>query len=86
MNTLSMASLANTKSAFTEIMNKPDPLSVRELEVLQLVARGALNQEIAQTRVILIDTVKHHYNVIPSGPWGMALSLLCWIHRSDCCS
>jgi LuxR family maltose regulon positive regulatory protein len=41
-----------------------DPLSERELEVLQLMARGALNQEIAQELVIVVDTVKRHVSHI----------------------
>jgi LuxR family maltose regulon positive regulatory protein len=39
-------------------------LSKRELEALQLLARGASNQEIAQDLVIAIDTVKHHISHI----------------------
>ncbi|HEX3642061.1 MAG TPA: LuxR C-terminal-related transcriptional regulator, partial [Ktedonobacteraceae bacterium] len=41
-----------------------DPLSVRELEVLQLMAQGASNQQIAQELVIAIDTVKRHVSHI----------------------
>src|SRR5260370_37660879 len=37
-----------------------DPLSERELEVLQLLAQGVSNQEIAQELVIAYDTVKRH--------------------------
>jgi len=43
---------------------QPEPLSTRELEVLQLLARGASNQEIAQELVIVIDTVKRHVSHI----------------------
>ena len=41
-----------------------DPLSERELEVLHLIARGDSNQEIAQTLVLAIDTVKRHVSNI----------------------
>ena len=37
-----------------------DPLSKRELEVLQMVAEGASNPEIARDLVISIHTVKKH--------------------------
>jgi len=37
-----------------------EPLSERELEVLQMLAHGASNQEIAETLVITLSTVKKH--------------------------
>ncbi len=37
-----------------------DPLSQRELEVLQLLAAGASNQEIATALVVAPGTVKLH--------------------------
>ena len=41
-----------------------EPLSERELEVLQLIANGASNQVIADVLVISIGTVKSHINHI----------------------
>ena len=41
-----------------------DPLSQRELEVLQLLARGASNQEIAMALVVTPGTVKLHVSHI----------------------
>ncbi len=37
-----------------------EPLSTRELDVLQQMAAGASNQEIAERLVITVDTVKRH--------------------------
>ncbi len=44
----------------------PEPLSERELQVLQLLAQGQSNQEIAQQLVIAYDTVKRHVSHILS--------------------
>jgi LuxR family maltose regulon positive regulatory protein len=41
-----------------------DPLSAREQEVLEVLAQGASNQEIAQTLVIAPNTVKRHVQTI----------------------
>jgi LuxR family transcriptional regulator, maltose regulon positive regulatory protein len=41
-----------------------EPLSERELEVLQLMASGASNQEIAETLVIALTTAKKHVSNI----------------------
>ena len=40
----------------------PEPLSDRELEILQLIATGHSNQEIADNLVIALSTVKSHIN------------------------
>jgi LuxR family maltose regulon positive regulatory protein len=40
----------------------PEPLSERELEILRLIAIGRSNQEIAETLVIAVSTVKTHIN------------------------
>jgi LuxR family maltose regulon positive regulatory protein len=37
-----------------------EPLSEREREVLELMATGASNQEIAETLIIAVNTVKRH--------------------------
>lgn len=39
-----------------------EPLTERQLEVLQLMAAGLSNQEIAETLVIAVSTVKRHIN------------------------
>ena len=44
--------------------NSPEPLSERELQILQLIAAGRSNQEIAENLVIAISTVKTHINRI----------------------
>ena len=41
-----------------------DPLSVRELEVLHLVAIGDSNYEIAEQLVVAVSTVKRHVSNI----------------------
>lgn len=44
----------------------PEPLSGREHEVLDLMAVGASNQEIAESLVITLDTVKRHVSNVLS--------------------
>jgi LuxR family transcriptional regulator, maltose regulon positive regulatory protein len=41
-----------------------DPLSVRELEVLHLIASGDSNYEIAEQLVVAVSTVKRHVSNI----------------------
>jgi len=50
----------------TQVQSLPQPLSERELQVLQLLSRGASNLEIAQDLVIAVDTVKRHVKHILS--------------------
>jgi DNA-binding NarL/FixJ family response regulator len=38
----------------------PEPLSGREIQVLQLIAAGSSNRQIAETLVIAEGTVKNH--------------------------
>jgi LuxR family maltose regulon positive regulatory protein len=48
----------------SKIPKLPEPLSVRELELLQLMADGLSNQEIADRLFITVGTVKSHANHI----------------------
>jgi DNA-binding NarL/FixJ family response regulator len=47
-----------------EAATRPDGLTARELEVLQLIARGMSNADIARTLVLSNATVKTHINRI----------------------
>ena len=38
----------------------PDPLTPRELEILQLVARGHTNRQIAERLIVAVGTIKVH--------------------------
>src|SRR5260370_8798661 len=58
----SMARVSVGEAAKTQLL--PEPLSERELQVLQILARGASNQEIAQELVIVLDPVKRHVSHI----------------------
>lgn len=53
-----------SKGTPSSIQNLVEPLSERELEILQLIAAGQSNKEIAQTLVIAPGTVKKHTNNI----------------------
>jgi LuxR family maltose regulon positive regulatory protein len=54
-------------SSTTPLHNPSDliePLTERELEILQLIAKGMTNQEIADHLVLTVGTVKtHNYNI-----------------------
>jgi LuxR family maltose regulon positive regulatory protein len=58
-------SLESTRSVLgSQSPTLVEPLSARELEVLQLIARGATNQEIAEELVLAVNTVKRHVSNI----------------------
>ena len=44
------------------VASLPEPLSERELEVLEMIASGASNQQIAERLVVSMSTVKSHIN------------------------
>lgn len=60
-NTADELKIQNLKSQITNLV---EPLSEREFEILQLIAAGQSNEEIAQTLVIAVGTVKKHINNI----------------------
>jgi ATP/maltotriose-dependent transcriptional regulator MalT len=47
-----------------------EPLTKRELEILQLIARGLSDREIAETLSIALNTAKKHASTI-YGKWGV---------------
>lgn len=64
--TASGVELADTIDMLVQVQPQTliEHLSDRELEVLNLIARGASNQEIAQKLVVTLSTVKTHINNI----------------------
>jgi LuxR family maltose regulon positive regulatory protein len=58
------ASQAKSMAKQTPVLPLFKPLSERERQVLQLLAQGRSNQQIAQTLVIALDTVKRHVSHI----------------------
>ena len=58
------ASRAKSMVKQTTVQSLLEPLSERELQVLQLLAQGRSNQQIAQELVIALDTVKRHVSHI----------------------
>ncbi len=58
------ASQAKSMAKQTTVQSLLEPLSERERQVLQLLAQGRSNQQIAQALVIALDTVKRHVSHI----------------------
>ncbi len=58
------ASQAKSMAKPTQVQPLFEPLSERERQVLQLLALGSSNQQIAQELVIALDTVKRHVSHI----------------------
>ena len=52
------------KSYSSPVQSLIDPLSQRELEVLQLIAQGLSNREISQKLFLALSTVKGHNRII----------------------
>jgi LuxR family maltose regulon positive regulatory protein len=59
-----LASQPKRTAKQTSAQSLLEPLSERELQVLQLMEKGASNQDIARELVIAIDTVKRHVSHI----------------------
>jgi ATP/maltotriose-dependent transcriptional regulator MalT len=62
LDSANQSTIANRQSPRSTLLI--EPLSDRELEVLQLIADGASNREIAQELVLAIGTVKKHISNI----------------------
>ncbi|NLN63865.1 MAG: response regulator transcription factor [Clostridiaceae bacterium] len=56
--------LEHSTSRIASVAKKNSILSSRELEVLELIAKGLLNKEIAKTLFISEKTVKNHISNI----------------------
>ena len=54
--------LPRRRPAASSTLRLDEPLTVRELEILDLVAYGHSNQAIAATLVVAVSTVKKHIN------------------------
>lgn len=59
-----LSSLANMFSDIEDNMSDPSGLTSRELEVLELIGKGLTNQQIAESLVIEVGTVKNHVHSI----------------------
>ncbi len=55
---------AEGKSSHPTAMRLSEPLSQRELEVLQLMAKGLSNREIGERLFLALDTIKGHNRII----------------------
>lgn len=56
--------VATRAPAVVSVLNQPDPLTDRELEVLRLVAAGYSNAEIAEALHLATGTVKNHLSSV----------------------